>query len=93
MFLLLLLGFFIGNVLYGLATIRGDGLTRVLGFFYFGAAFLTVAGISGELGGPTLPPLLNTWLYPLLQPAARSLIGVWLWREAQRTDHNQTSER
>jgi len=87
MFLLLLLGFFVGNVLYGLATVRERGLTRVLGFFYFGAAFLTAAGISGELSGPTLPPLLSTWLYPLLQPAARFLIGVWLWRTEDQPRH------
>lgn len=80
MFLLLLIGFLAGNVLYAIGTARGAGLTRVLSFFYVGAAFLTVAGISGELGGPTLPPLLSTWLYPLLQPAARATIGLWLWR-------------
>ena len=80
MFLLLLLGFLIGNVLYGIACLRGYGMTRVLGAFYFGAAFLTLTGIVSELGGPTLPPLLSTWLYPLLQPAARLLIGIWLWR-------------
>jgi hypothetical protein len=82
MFLLLLLGFFAGNVLYGMVTIRRPGLTRALGIFYFGAAFLTLAGISGELHGPVLPPLLETWLYPLLQPAARFLIGIWLWKAA-----------
>lgn len=80
MFLLLLLGFLIGNVLYGIACLRDRGLTRTLGLFYFGAAFLTLIGIIGELGGPSLPPLLSTWLYPLLQPAARLLIGIWLWR-------------
>jgi hypothetical protein len=80
MFLLLLLGFLAGNILYGSATIGSRGLTRVLGVFYFGAAFLTLAGISRELSGPTLPLLLETWLYPLLQPAARFTIGVWLWR-------------
>jgi len=80
MFLLLLVGFLIGNLLYGMACLEGPGLTRVLGFFYFGAAFLTLTGISGELGGPTLPPLLATGLSPLLQRAARLLIGIWLWR-------------
>jgi len=80
MFLLLLLGFLIANVLYGIACLRDHGLTRVLGAFYFSAAFLTLTGIQSELGGPTLPPLLNAWLYPLLQPAARTLIGIWLWR-------------
>lgn len=80
MFLLLLLGFLVGNVLYGIACLRERGLTRVLGAFYFGAAFLTLTGIVVELGGPSLPPFLNAWLYPLLQPAARLLIGIWLWR-------------
>jgi hypothetical protein len=83
MFLLLLLGFLAGNVLYGCATIRApkeERLTRVLGLFYFGATLLTLSGICREVGGPTLPPLLETWLYPLLQPAARLLIGIWLWR-------------
>jgi hypothetical protein len=87
MFLLLLLAFFIANVLYGLATVRDRGLTRILGYFYFGAAFLTLAIISGEVGGPTLPPLVDAWLYPLLQPAARTLIGVWLWRTTDRSDN------
>jgi hypothetical protein len=86
MFLLLLLGFFIANVLYGLATVRERGLTRMLGYFYFGAAFLTLAIFSGEVGGPSLPPLLEAWLYPLLQPAARALIGVWLWRAMDRSE-------
>jgi hypothetical protein len=80
MFLLLLLGFLAGNILYGSATIRSRGLTRVLGAFYFAAAFLTLAGISRELSGPVLPPILETWLYPLIQPAARFTIGLWLWR-------------
>jgi len=92
MFLLLLLGFLVGNILYGLATVRSEGLTRILGFFYFGAAFLTLAGISGELRGPTLPAVVSTWLYPLLQPAARLLIGVWLWNARDPEDGAVTAK-
>lgn len=80
MYLLLLIAFLAGNVLYALATVRGRGLTCVLSFFYVGAALLTLAIISGELGGPTVPPVLGAWLYPALQPAARATIGLWLWR-------------
>ena len=80
MFLLLLLGFFAGNLLYGIATLRGRGLTHVLSWLYFAAAFLTLTIFSGELYGPTLPGPVSAWFYPLLQPAARFLIGVWLWR-------------
>ncbi|MGH8198186.1 MAG: hypothetical protein ACRETI_08440 [Steroidobacteraceae bacterium] len=64
MFLLLLFGFLIGNVLYGHALLRGKRFDRALGTFYFAAALLTIAGISGELGGPLLP----------------ASVGVWLWR-------------
>ena len=80
MFLLILLAFLAANILYASATIRGQGLTRLLGIFYFGAAFLTLLIISSELHGPALPPAIATWLYPLLQPVARFCIGLWLWR-------------
>jgi hypothetical protein len=81
MFLLLLIAFLAGNILYACATIRGQGLTRLLGIFYFGAAFLTLSIISSELSGPTLPPSFEAWFYPLTQPVARFLIGLWLWRQ------------
>ena len=80
MFLLLLIAFFAANILYGCATIPGQGLTRLIGIFYFGAAFLTLSIISNELSGPALPPSLEAWIYPLTQPAARFCIGLWLWR-------------
>jgi hypothetical protein len=80
MFLLLPFGFLVANVLYGIATLRGRGLTRTISWLYFAAAFLTLTIISAELRGPTLPDVVSAWLYPLLQPAARFLIGVWLWR-------------
>ena len=80
MFLLILLGFLVGNVLYGIATLHGRGLTRTISWLYFAAAFLTLTILSGELRGPRLPDIISEWLYPLLQPAARFLIGVWLWQ-------------
>jgi hypothetical protein len=80
MFLLLLFGFLVANILYGIATLNGRGLTRTISWLYFAAAFLTLTILSGELRGPTLPDIVSAWLYPLLQPAARFLIGVWLWR-------------
>lgn len=81
MFLLLLIAFLVGNILYGCVTVRASGLTRALGIFYFLAAFLTLFIISGELGGPTLPSSFEAWFYPLTQPVARLLIGLWLWRQ------------
>ena len=82
MYLLILLAFFVASILFALATWRGHGrLTKVLSFFYVGAAFITLDFISGELNGPTIPATISFWLYPALQPIARTLIGVWLWRQ------------
>lgn len=80
MFLLLLIGFFVGSALYGIATVRRSGFDRVLGVLYLAVALLTLGSISGELGGPVVPAALGIWLYPVLQPLARFLIGVWLWK-------------
>jgi hypothetical protein len=91
MFLLLLLGFLAGSVFIGAAvakTARGEAgaaaRTRALalwvaGAFWAGGA-LTLVILLPELGGPALPG--TDWLYPLIQPAGRTLVGVWLWREA-----------
>jgi hypothetical protein len=80
MFLLLLFGFLLANIFYGIATLHGRGLTRTISWLYFAAAFLTLTILSGELRGPTLPDVVSAWFYPLLQPVARFLVGVWLWR-------------
>jgi hypothetical protein len=80
MFSLILVAFFIGNLTYAAAMWRGRGLTRVVGVFYLLAALLTLSIFLGELGAPTIPGPIEFWIYPLTQPLARTLIGVWLWR-------------
>jgi hypothetical protein len=91
MFLLLLIGFLAGNVLLGVAVARtvkseSSATTRMgsLGFWVAGvlwaAAALTFLILLPELGGPAVSG--TGWLYPLIQPAGRTLIGIWLWREA-----------
>jgi hypothetical protein len=80
MYFLILFAFMIGNALYGLALWRGRGLTRVVGVLYLAAVLLTATLVVRELGGPSVPGPVAFWLYPLIQPLARTLIGVWLWR-------------
>ena len=83
MYFLLIVGFFIANALYAVAMWRRGGLSRVVGAFYAAAAGLTLQIIVVEVGGAQLlPDALDFWLYPLIQPLARTLIGVWLWRHA-----------
>jgi hypothetical protein len=47
------------------------------------AAALTFLLLLPEVGGPTVAG--TGWLYPVIQPAGRALIGAWLWREASRS--------
>lgn len=81
MYVLLLIGFAIGNACYGAAFVRETGLTRVVGFFFLAASALTVALFAGEFGF-AMPEPLASWSYPAIQPLGRALIGVWLWRLA-----------
>jgi hypothetical protein len=90
MYVLLLIAFMIGNLLYALAMRGGTGLTRALSWFYYGAVLITASYFSGDFGGPELPGVIDRWAYPALQPAARAGIGLWLWRIASRG--NATSE-
>jgi hypothetical protein len=83
MYFLLIVGFFIANTLYAVAMWRRSGLSRVVGGFYAAAAALTLQIIVVEVGGAQLlPDAVDFWLYPLIQPLARTMIGVWLWRHA-----------
>ena len=83
MYMLLLLGFTIGNACLAAALWKGARLQRTVSGFLWAACALTVALFFGELGMPLLPDAVLTWSYPAIQPLGRTLIGVWLWRCAE----------
>jgi len=82
MYMLLLIGFTIGNVCLGCALWGGTGLARWLSGFLWAASLLTVVLFVGELGVKLVPETVLTWAYPAIQPLGRALMGVWLWRRA-----------
>jgi hypothetical protein len=83
MHVLLLIGFAIGNLCFGIAMMRAKQFTRIVGLFFFAASALTLALFVGELGLP-MPEPLASWSYPAIQPPlGRALIGAWLWRESR----------
>jgi hypothetical protein len=81
MYVLILIGFAIGNLCFGCALLRAKGLTRVVAGFLLAAFVLTFALFVGELGWAP-PETISFWSYPTIQPLGRVLIGVWLWRAA-----------
>jgi hypothetical protein len=84
MYMLLLVGFAIGNACLGSAMIGNEGLSRVVGSFMLAACALTAMLFLGQIGIATLPDGLLEWAYPAIQPLGRALTGVWLWRIAGR---------
>lgn len=85
MYFLILVGFAIANLCFGLVLLRLEGLARVVGALYLAACVLTLTLIWRELGWGELPEPLANWSYPAIQPLARVLIGVWLWRMADES--------
>jgi hypothetical protein len=84
LYVLLLIGFIIGNSLYGLALWKQSRFETLLASLFFAAALLSVFNFLGAFGIATSTDPVLEIVYPLLQPAARTLIGVWLWRQAPR---------
>ena len=82
MFLLLLVAFLLGSLLYGLLAARGGGLERAVGVTFLLGVPLTLAILLSGYGGPTWLGTAAGWVYPVLQPVARAILGVWLWRAA-----------
>lgn len=85
MYFLLLVGFAIANLCFGLVLLRLEGLGRVIGVFFVAAAVLTLSLIWRELGWGAVPEPLASLSYPAIQPLGRTLIGVWLWRMADES--------
>jgi hypothetical protein len=81
MYMVLLIGFTIGNASLGMALLGGRGLARVAGGFMLAACALTIVLFAGELGLRLLPGSVTQWAYPAIQPLGRALLGVWLWRQ------------
>jgi hypothetical protein len=84
MYVLLLIGFAIGNACLGAALLGTERLGRIVGVFMMMAFALTCVLFLGELGLRALPDPVLYWAYPAIQPLGRALIGAWLWRIASR---------
>jgi len=82
MYVLLLIAFAIGNASLASVLVRQRGLSRLVGYLYIGAVLVTLRYLVPELGWQIPSGAFETWAYPLIQPIARVLIGIWLWRHA-----------
>ena len=82
LFLAILIAFVAANVAFAAAMWSTDRLARAVAIGFVLAAALGVISAVTSFGGDVLPPSVMAVLYPLLQPPARFLTGVWIWRQA-----------
>lgn len=80
-FFLLVLGFFIGNLCFGLSFIHGAGPERYLGIALLLWSLLGLNTILGDFAGLRLVSVPE-WISWTFQPAVRFFIAWFLWREA-----------
>jgi hypothetical protein len=82
LFFFILVAFIVADVAYAMATWGGDSLQRTVAVGFGLAAGLGVVSALTSFGPGVFPDALMAVLYPLFQPAARLLTGVWLWRQS-----------
>jgi hypothetical protein len=83
LFFLLMLGFLIGNVCYGISLWRGCRIERIVSGALFVWALLSAAVILLNYMGQAWLGFMPEWTNWTYQPGVRLLVGIWLWRFAR----------
>jgi hypothetical protein len=81
LFHLFIFAFTVGTACYAAVLLRGRGLERATGWVFAAWVVMNTVGfLSGIVRGlPEVPALASA----TLQPLARVLVGVWLWRRGR----------
>jgi hypothetical protein len=82
LFFLLLIGFLLGTLCFGVAAWRGRGMERAVSVLMLLAVPLTIGIIVGGYTSVTAFDSLVSWAYPVLQPVSRFVLAIWLWQSS-----------
>jgi len=84
-YFLVIYGFGIGSLLYGLALVRTTGLGRWIGISLLFIGILSLSSFARYYAGfsslNTIVDWCYEWIYSYLQPLVRVATGVWIVRE------------
>ncbi|MGI9543627.1 MAG: hypothetical protein ACR2MX_10240 [Cyclobacteriaceae bacterium] len=82
LFFVLLIGFLLGTTLYGWATWKGKGLEKLLSYCFWLAVPLTLLIIFSKYAQVEWAGQVTSWIYPLLQPFSRFILGLFIWKQS-----------
>ena len=83
LFFLLVFGFLLGNICYGVATFRSSGLEKWISNLLFVWAGLGCITMFHEFLNQTWMNFVPDFISYTYQPLVRILIGVWLWKQGE----------
>jgi hypothetical protein len=81
LFFLLIFGFLLGNIFYGVATFRSTGLEKWISNLLFIWAALGCITMLHEFLNQTWMNFVPDFISYTYQPLVRILIGFWLWKQ------------
>jgi hypothetical protein len=82
-YFLLGLAYLLGSLAFGGLMVVQKGFTRLVGVLVLCGAPISAGFLIGGYGGPSWPEEIAGAVYPVVQPLARFLTGVWLWKMAR----------
>lgn len=83
LFFIFYVAFLLGVLCYGLAFVGSRGFDGKLGWLFLLWSALSVpASIDTVIGRETLGPFFE-WVGPFFLPAARAIVGIWLWNKSE----------
>lgn len=80
LFFVLLIAFLLASLFYAWATFNGKGLEKLLSYLFLLAVPLTLLIIMGNYTGISWAGTIVAFIYPVLQPVSRFVMGLFLLR-------------
>jgi hypothetical protein len=84
LFFLFFLAFTAGLFCYGFALLSKSGIDQYVGFLFLLWGLLNLPALIGTIAGNEALGAPFDWVGRYFQPAARLLIGLWLWNVSTR---------
>ena len=84
LFFLFYAAFTVGLFSYGFALLLKSGIDRGVGLLFLLWGVLNLPGLVGAIAGNEALGMGFDWVGRYFQPAARFLLGLWLWNAAGR---------